>query len=82
MNRTWTDEQEQYLVAHYATTSNAELAAVLGKKNADRVMAICDIGQVLVNSAKVEVDMMKHTDADGSGFMRNYNVKQIISDKK
>ena len=25
MNRTWTDEQEQYLVAHYATTSNAEL---------------------------------------------------------
>ncbi len=45
-------------------------------------MAICDIGQVLVNSAKVEVDMMKHTDADGSGFMRNYNVKQIMSDKK
>ena len=39
MNRTWTDEQEQYLVAHYATTSNAELAAALGKKNADRVMA-------------------------------------------
>lgn len=39
MNRTWTDEQEQYLVAHYATTSNAELAAELGKKNADRVMA-------------------------------------------
>ena len=77
MNRTWTDEQEQYLVAHYATTSNAELATELGKKNADRVMAICDIGQVLVNSAKVEVDMMKHTDADGSGFMRNYNVKQI-----
>jgi septal ring factor EnvC (AmiA/AmiB activator) len=34
MNRTWTDEQEQYLVAHYATTSNAELAAALGKKNA------------------------------------------------
>ena len=59
MNRTWTDEQEQYLVAHYATTSNAELAEALGKKNAD-----------------------KHTDADGSGFMRNYNVKQIISDKK
>ena len=28
MNRTWTDEQEQYLVAHYATTSNVELAAL------------------------------------------------------
>jgi len=39
MNRTWTDDEEQYLVAHYATTSNAELAAALGKKNADRVMA-------------------------------------------
>lgn len=47
------------------------------KISVDRAKAICDIGQVLVNSAKVEVDMMKHTDADGSGFMRNYNVKQI-----
>ena len=39
MNRTWTDEQEQYLVAHYATTSNAELAEALGKKDAGRVRA-------------------------------------------
>ena len=47
------------------------------KISVDRAKAICEVGQVLVNSAKVEVDMMKHTDADGSGFMRNYNVKQI-----
>ena len=47
------------------------------KISVDRAKAICDIGQVLVNSARVEVDMMKHTDADGSGFMRNYNIKQI-----
>lgn len=39
MNRTWTDEEEQYLITHYATTNNAELAMTLGKKNADRVMA-------------------------------------------
>lgn len=39
MNRTWTDEQEQYLVAHYATTNNKDLAKKLGKNNADRVMA-------------------------------------------
>lgn len=45
------------------------------KISVDRAKAICEIGQVLVNSAKVEVDMMKHTDADGSGFMRNYNRK-------
>ena len=38
MNKTWTDDEEQYLIANYATTSNAELAAALGKKNADRVM--------------------------------------------
>ena len=38
MNRTWTDDEEQYLIANYANTSNAELAAALGKKNADRVM--------------------------------------------
>lgn len=47
------------------------------KISVDRANAICEIGQVLVNSAKVEVDMMKHTAADGSGFMRNYNIKQI-----
>ena len=39
MNKTWTDEQEQYLIAHYAKTSNTDLAKKLGKNNADRVMA-------------------------------------------
>ena len=48
-----------------------------GKIDIDRAKAICDIGQVLVNSAKVEVDMMKATDGQGTGFMRNINVKQI-----
>ena len=52
------------------------------KIDIDRAKAICDIGQVLVNSAKVEVDMMKATEGQGTGFMRNYNVKQIMSDKK
>ena len=31
MNRTWTYNEEQYLITHYATTSNAEIAEVLGK---------------------------------------------------
>jgi hypothetical protein len=35
----------------------------------------------LVNSAKVEVDMMKATEGQGTGFMRNYNVKQIGENK-
>lgn len=39
MNRTWTYNEEQYLITHYATTSNVELAKTLSKKNADRVMA-------------------------------------------
>lgn len=39
MNKTWTDEQEQYLIANYATTNNTDLAKILGKNNADRVMA-------------------------------------------
>ena len=47
------------------------------KISVDRAKAICDIGQVLVNSAKVEVDMMKATEGQGTGFMRNINVKQI-----
>ena len=48
-----------------------------GKIDIDRAKAICDIGQVLVNSAKVEVDMMKATEGQGTGFMRNINVKKI-----
>jgi len=32
MNRTWTDKEEQYLIANYATTSNTDLAKKLGKK--------------------------------------------------
>lgn len=39
MNKTWTDKEEQYLIANYATTSNTDLAKKLGKNNADRVMA-------------------------------------------
>jgi len=39
MNKTWTDDEEQYLIANYATTSNTDLAKKLGKNNADRVMA-------------------------------------------
>jgi hypothetical protein len=47
-----------------------------GKIDIEKAKAICEIGQVLVNSAKVEVDMMKATDSKGTGFMRNINVKQ------
>jgi len=32
MNRTWTYNEEQYLITHYATTSNVELAKTLSKK--------------------------------------------------
>ena len=39
MNKTWTDKEEQYLIANYATTNNTDLAKILGKNNADRVMA-------------------------------------------
>ncbi len=49
MNRTWTDEQEQYLVAHYATTSNAELAAVLGKTESSVKSKISRLYQRLDN---------------------------------
>lgn len=48
-----------------------------GKIDIDKAKAICEIGQVLVNSAKVEVDMMKATNSQGTGFMRNINIKQL-----
>jgi len=39
MNRTWTDDEEQYLIANYANTSNIELAKMLGKKDANAIGA-------------------------------------------
>lgn len=47
------------------------------KITVERANAIREIGQTLVNSAKVEVDMMKHTHSQGTGFMRNYNTKTL-----
>lgn len=35
----------------------------------DRAKAVADIAQVIVNSAKVEVDMMKVVHGNGSGFI-------------
>ena len=57
MNRTWTDEQEQYLVAHYATTSNAdnaELAAVLGKTESSVKSKISRLYQRLDNKTEAK----------------------------
>lgn len=35
----------------------------------DRAKTISDLSQVMVNSAKVEVEFVKATSSDGSGFM-------------
>lgn len=35
----------------------------------DRAKAICDVGQVIINSAKVEVDYCKATGKAGSAFL-------------
>jgi hypothetical protein len=35
----------------------------------DKAKAIADIAQVIINSAKVEVDMMKVVHGNGSGFI-------------
>lgn len=35
----------------------------------DRAKAICDVSQVIINSAKVEVDFMKITGSASSGFI-------------
>lgn len=39
MNKTWTDKEEQYLIANYATTNNKDLAKILGKNNIEKVTA-------------------------------------------
>lgn len=49
-----------------------------GKIDVSQAKAMADLGQILVNSAKVEADLMqKHDDFQGTGFMRNVNPKAI-----
>lgn len=35
----------------------------------DRAKAICEVGQVIVNTAKVEIDHMRLSGGNGSGFI-------------
>lgn len=37
----------------------------------DRAKAVADVAQVMINSAKVEVEFMKTTGGTGSGFIEN-----------
>lgn len=40
-----------------------------GSMPLDRAKTVSDLAQVMVNSAKVEVEFVKATSSDGSGFM-------------
>lgn len=40
-----------------------------GKIDIDKAKAISDIGQVIINSAKVENEFIKNNGGDGSGFI-------------
>ena len=46
-----------------------------GKINIEQAKAMANLGQVLVESAKVEVTMMIREDFNGTGFLRNINPK-------
>jgi len=53
-----------------------------GKIDIATAKAMADLGQVLVNSAKVEADLMhKNEDFNGTGFMRNINPKTLGHEK-
>lgn len=57
----------------------AELKNPDSKIDIERVKAISDLSQVIINSAKVEVDYMKNVGGLGSGFipMQPHEVKKI-----
>lgn len=40
-----------------------------GSIDVEKAKTISDIGQVIINSAKVEVDAMRATGSEGSGFI-------------
>jgi hypothetical protein len=50
------------------------------KMDIDKAKAISDIAQVIINSAKVEVDYMKNVGGLGSGFIEMNNLK--LEEKK
>lgn len=39
----------------------------------ERAQAVADVAQVLVNSAKVEVDFLRVTNGKGTGFIQDQN---------
>ena len=50
------------------------IEALLDEENPmdiDRAKAVADVAQVMINSAKVEVEFMKVTGGTGSGFIEN-----------
>lgn len=44
----------------------------------DRAKAVADVAQVMINSAKVEVDFMRTTGGTGSGFIENTGRKPAL----
>ena len=46
----------------------------------DRAKIVAEVAQVLINSAKVEVDFMKVTGGLGSGFITNHKPQMIKSE--
>lgn len=45
----------------------------------DRAKAICEVSQVIINSAKVEVDFMRHSGSDGTGFLERVGEKNNVT---
>ena len=44
----------------------------------DRAKAVADVAQVMINSAKVEVEFMKTTGGTGSGFIENTGCRPAL----
>lgn len=44
----------------------------------DRAKAVAEVAQVVINSAKVEVEFMKTTGGTGSGFIENTGRKPAL----
>lgn len=46
----------------------------------DRARAVAQVASVLVDTAKVEVDYIKATGSDGSGFMHTESLPRLTAD--
>jgi hypothetical protein len=63
------EDLRNHLFAQLERLGDEDLKAENLQNEIERSKAICDVAQVIVNTAKVEVDFVRATEGRGTGFI-------------